>query len=68
MREEKLIVLVVAIFVILGAFYALSSCASSGPQYYHVPGFDTHKSKTVQPGKGGGIKLSTSGGSGFRKR
>ncbi len=64
MREEKLIAVGLVVIVLMGLLYALSSCGS-GSTYYHVPGFDTHKSKTHKPSGGSGFKW---GGSTTRKR
>lgn len=66
MREEKVIAIIVVVFLFLGVFIALSSCSGSGSTYYHIPGTDTRKSKTHKPKSGWSIP-KTSGG-GFRKR
>lgn len=37
---------IIAVAVIVGAFYALSSCSSSGDVYYHVPGISVEVDKS----------------------
>lgn len=38
MQGDKVIGIIIVVAVFLGVFYALSSCAGSGEEYYHVPG------------------------------
>lgn len=59
MREEKVIAIIVVVALLLGAFIALSSCSGSGSTYYHIPGTDTHKSKTVKPKSGWSVPKVT---------
>jgi hypothetical protein len=62
-NEKQIIVLGVMAVALL--FILAVSCEGRGGTYYHVPGFDTHKSKTHKPSGGSGFKW---GGSTTRKR
>lgn len=53
-----------AILIFLGVIFAVS-CQASGAQYYHIPGVDTHKSKTHKPQSRWSLPKTTGG---FRKR
>lgn len=44
------IVTVLVLAIVLAG--VLGSCANQGDAYYHIPGTDTHKSKTVKPKSG----------------
>lgn len=49
MREKKIIAIVVVVLLLLGLVVLMGSCSGSGDTYYHIPGTDTHKSKTYKP-------------------
>lgn len=59
MREEKVIAIIVVMFLLFGLIVLIGSCSGSGSTYYHIPGTGTHKSKTVKPKSGWSVPKVT---------